>query len=163
MQALDDFNRLMLRKMMMRTLVSFFRPRSVVIIAAGVLLACSIPTENVCGCPPAVSTFMITGEVRNRDGALVQGAVIESAARLATSADTVGARSELVSGSPTRTDASGAFRARLLSASAPGALLPRVRVVNNANRDTTPAFAGLVRFAGQGTPIDSLRLTVALP
>ena len=147
----------------MRSLVGFSQPRSVVIIAAGVLLACSMPTEMVCGCPPAVSIFIVTGEVRNRDGALVQGAVIESAALLATSSDTVGARSELVSGSPTRTDASGVFRARLLSASAPGALRLRVRVVSNANRDTTPAFAGLVRFAGQGTPIDSLRLSVAIP
>lgn len=127
---------------------------------AVMLVACSLPTGDVCGCPPAVSSVIVAGRAQDAVRTPVR---VEFSALQATRTDTAWSRSELVSGAVVLSDGLGQFRTRLLTPSGPGLYLLRLRIVRAPMGDTTTVALGSVRFAMQGQPPDSTFVTVIIP
>jgi hypothetical protein len=147
----------------MNWLAPLLRRHPYAITSAFIVVACSLPTGNVCGCPPAVSSVIVAGRAQSTARVSVRVARVEFSGMPVTRRDTSWSRSELVSGSPTFSDTLGVFRARLLSPSSPGMYVLRMRVVSNALRDTTNFDLGTVRFAAQGEPPDSIYIPAVVP
>lgn len=131
--------------------------------SAVILLACSLPTGDVCGCPPAVSSIIVAGRVQDVRGTVVRGAQVDFSATSPTLPDSLWRQSDLVSGTPAFTDTLGRFRTRLLGASALTSYRLRMRVSRAGVRDSVTVMLGVVRFAPQGAPPDSIFVPVAVP
>ena len=139
------------------------RQHPYLLICTSILLACSLPTGDVCGCPPAVSSVIVSGRVQDTARGVLRGVRVEFSATPPTRPDSLWRQSDLVSGTPVFTDSLGHFRTRLLGASALASYLLRMRVVRVGLSDTVTVLLGDVRFARPGEPPDSLFVPVVVP
>ncbi len=117
--------------------------------------ACSSPTE-LCGCPPARTTLEIIGTLQDALGAPIadQSLAIESTSEVYHSfATTAGVR----------TDATGAFSARLYSMESPAVHSVVARIIRTAPNDTILIPVGSASFKPEGQAPDTMRVTLRLP
>ncbi len=137
--------------------------RRPMVLCAVLLVACSLPTGSVCGCPPARSHVIVAGRVRDAIAAPVPGARIEILGIRSTRADTASDRWELFTERGVLTDSAGVFRARIFSSSAPAVYALRLRVIRLSARDTTLTMIGSARFVFEGDSPDSVFVAATVP
>jgi len=141
------------------TRVQFGRCGSpVAAMVVAVIIACSNPTD-VCGCTPLPPGVMVVGTLTDASGAgIARAQVLLDGIPPAVPFD-----SPLDDDGPTLTDASGEFRERVLNWNGQlGELVLRAGVIEAGTTDTLRFRLGMARFR-TGSPLDTIRVAIAIP
>ena len=125
--------------------------------ATGLVWACTMPAK-ACGCPPARSSVAIVGTLRDALDAPLDNRVFAFEA-------TQEAHPTVQFAEPTdvRTDATGAFSARVYSLFSPGVHSVVARITRTPENDTMRILVGSASFKYERQTPDTIRVALRIP